>query len=102
MTIRRLDRLGYSEIVCDFLSEVRGKGLMLSPVELELVASWEAEGIPVEVVCRGLLMGRQSHERAHPGVRPPHRLSYYAGAVRDAWRAHREQAVGRHEEEEEG
>ena len=73
---------------------------MLSPIEMELVDTWEAEGIPAEVVCRGLVMGLESHEKKRPGVRPPHRLSYYAPAVAEAWRAHRERAIGRSSEDE--
>ena len=100
MTIRRVDRIGYSDLVCDFFSEIRGQGLMLSPLDQSLVESWEKEGIPVEVVCRGIVLGKESHERSRPGVRLPQRLSYYAPAVAEAWRAHKERAVGGRRREE--
>ncbi len=97
MTVRRAERLTYAEVVSDFFLDLRGSGLMLSPADLELVDRWKAESIPVEVVCRGLKMGRESHARLRPGVRPPQNLSYYASAVEEAWRAFRERRVGRGE-----
>lgn len=94
MTVRRADRLSYADLVTDYFTELRGRGLMLSPADLEWVDRWEAEGIPVEVVCRGLKLGAERHEATRPGARPPQHLGYYAPAVADAFRAHREGGVG--------
>ncbi len=95
MALRQARRLGYLELVTDFFTGLQGRGLMLSPVDTELVHRWEARGIPVEVVCRGLQASVEAHQLLRPGVPPPHRLAYYAAAVDEAFRAAREKAVGR-------
>lgn len=94
MTLRREDKLGYADIICDFFCELKGSGLILSPGDLDIVSDWEKKKIPVEVVCRGLVLGRESHEKNRPNVPPPHNLSYYRQAVMKAWKAHRERVVG--------
>ena len=95
MAIRLASRTGYLELVTDFFTERVGRGLLLSPVEIDLVEQWQARGIPVEVVCRGIAAAVEAYELAHPGRRPPRTLRYYAGAVDDAVRAAREKALGR-------
>lgn len=95
MAVRQSQRVGYLEIVTDVFAEVRGSGVLLSPVDVEQVRAWEAAGVPVEVVCRGLVQGAEAYLEAHPGLRPPRHLAYYAGAVADALKAAREKAVGR-------
>jgi hypothetical protein len=101
MTVRRADRLTYADLVTDFFTEIRGRGLMLSPADLDWVTRWESEGIPVEVVCRGLKAAVEHHAAKRPGARPPQRLGYYAPAVADAFRAHLERSVGGRPREEE-
>lgn len=95
MTVRRAHRTGYLELVTDFFVTLRARGLMLSAADLSLVESWKGEGIPAEVVCRGLQMGLESHGRARPGVPPPRHLAYYAGSVAEAALVAREKSLGR-------
>lgn len=97
MALRQAHRVGYVEIVTDFFTGIRGRGLVLSPAELDLVRAWEARGIPAEVVCRGIEMGVVAAEAVRPGRPPPQRLAYYSASVEEAFRAAREKAVGREE-----
>ena len=101
MAIRLASRTGYLELVTDFFTERVGRGLLLSPVEIEWVDRWQRRGIPPEVVCRGIAAAAEAYEQAHPGRRPPRTLRYYVGAVEDAARAAREKAVGRRTREAE-
>ena len=46
--------LDYGAVVAEYFLALRGVGLLLSPLDEELVAEWERRGIPVAVVCRGI------------------------------------------------
>ncbi|MBX5484450.1 MAG: hypothetical protein IRZ16_21730 [Myxococcaceae bacterium] len=57
----------FEEMVQDCFLAHRGAGLMLSPLDVELVMAWSADGIPFEVVARGI---RKAAERALWDARP--------------------------------
>src|SRR5688500_13002929 len=44
----------FEELVQDYFVAFRGSGLMLSPLDGELVSAWAALGVPFEVVARGI------------------------------------------------
>jgi hypothetical protein len=44
----------FEELVQDYFLAVRGAGLMLSALDTELLTSWAREGVPFEVVARGI------------------------------------------------
>lgn len=86
--------LCYETVVSEYFLGLRGAGLMLSPLDLELVRSWELRGVPVPVVCRGLRRGLEDALRDRPGSPPPRALRAYRLCVEDEWRAYRTQRVG--------
>ena len=51
------DQLSYRQLVAEYYLELRGAGLMLSPLDAEQVADWERRGVPIAVVCRGMRRG---------------------------------------------
>lgn len=57
----------FEELVQDYFLAVRGAGLMLSALDTELLTSWAREGVPFEVVARGI---QRSAERALWDARP--------------------------------
>ena len=57
----------FEELVQDFFLAVRGSGLMLSALDTELLAAWAAQGVPFEVVARGI---SRSAEKALWDARP--------------------------------
>jgi len=57
----------FEELVQDYFLAVRGAGLMLSALDTELLTSWAREGVPFEVVARGIT---RSAERALWDSRP--------------------------------
>lgn len=77
-----------AEVERAFLRAV-GRGIMLSPRDLDLVERWDRAGLPVEVVLAGI-------ERAFDGrpARPVRGLAYVVGAVEDAAKAWRARSVG--------
>jgi hypothetical protein len=84
--------LGYAAVVTEYFLALRGAGLLVSPLDEELVAEWERRGVPVAVVCRGLRDGMEAaRERGGPGPRSIRALRL---AVEDAWRAYRGGRVG--------
>ena len=57
----------FEELVQDYFLAVRGAGLMLSALDAELLTSWAREGVPFEVVARGIT---RSAEKALWDTRP--------------------------------
>jgi hypothetical protein len=84
--------LGYQAVVAEYFLGLRGAGLLLSPLDQELVAEWERRGLPVPVVCRGLRHGMAALAEERRG--PPRSLRALRFAVEDEWRAYQSGRVG--------
>jgi hypothetical protein len=87
------DTLDYQAVVAEYFLALRGAGLLLSPLDQDLVAEWERRGLPVPIVCRGLRRGveRLAEERPPRPVRSVRALRF---AVEDEWRAYQSGRVG--------
>ena len=48
------EHASFEELVADAFAAFRGTGVMLSPLDAELVTDWSARQIPFEVIARGL------------------------------------------------
>ncbi|KFA94349.1 hypothetical protein [Archangium violaceum] len=57
----------FEELVQDYFLAIRGSGLMLSALDVELLTSWAEQGVPFEVVARGIT---RSAEKAMWDARP--------------------------------
>jgi len=87
--------LDYQRAVTEYFLSLRGAGIMLPPLDLEQVRSWERRGLPLAVVCRGLRHGFETALRTRPaGTPPPRALRAYRLAVEDEWRAYRRDRLG--------
>ncbi len=84
--------LDYETVVAERFLALRGSGLMLSPLDQEVVAGWERRGIPVAVVCRGLRRGMEDLAARRAGG--PRSIRALRLAVEDEWRAYRHGRVG--------
>jgi hypothetical protein len=84
--------LDYRAVVAEYFLGLRGSGLMLSPIDQEVVADWERRGIPVPVVCRGLRRGAEELSAHRTGG--PRSIRTLRGAVEDEWHAYRGARVG--------
>lgn len=84
--------LDYPAVVAEYFLGLRGSGLMLSPLDQELVADWERRGIPVAIVCRGLRRGLEDLAERRAG--PPRSMRALRFAVEDEWHAYRDARVG--------
>ncbi len=95
MSLIPAGELSYAALVSEFFLQLRGTGLLLSPLDLELVAEWERRGVPASVVCRGMRRGWDDlvRDRA-PGAAPPRSLRALRGFVEEEWRAYRDGRVG--------
>src|SRR5512138_2870406 len=86
------DALDYQAVVAEYFLGLRGSGLMLSPLDQEVVAEWERRGVPVAIVCRGLRRGLEDlAERRAGGPRSIRALRF---AVEDEWDGYRAHRVG--------
>ncbi|HEX9050737.1 MAG TPA: hypothetical protein VF841_09415, partial [Anaeromyxobacter sp.] len=84
--------LDYRTVVTEYFLGLRGSGLMLSPLDGDVVADWERRGVPIAIVCRGLRRGLEDlAERRASGPRSIRALRF---AVEDEWGAYRAQRVG--------
>ncbi len=90
------DSASYHELVQDCFLAFRGAGLMLSPLDAELVDTWADQGVPVEVVARGI---RRAAEAAlfdaREGVPAMRSLRACKREVEAEIRKHRGKSAGR-------
>jgi hypothetical protein len=84
--------LDYQAVVAEYFLGLRGSGLMLSPLDQEIVADWERRGLPIAVVCRGLRRGLEDLAERRAGG--PRSIRALRLAVEDEWHAYREGRVG--------
>jgi hypothetical protein len=84
--------LDYPAAIAEYFLGLRGAGLMLSPLDQELVLAWERRGVPVAIVCRGIRRGLE--DLAERGEREPRSLRALRFAVEDEWHAYRAARVG--------
>jgi hypothetical protein len=84
--------LDYRAVVTEYFLGLRRSGLMLSPLDQEIVADWERRGVPVAIVCRGLRRGMD--DLAERGGGAPRSLRALRLGVEDEWRAYRAARVG--------
>jgi hypothetical protein len=82
----------YQAVVAEYFLGLRGAGLLVSPLDEELVADWERRGLPVAVVCRGIRRGFEA--QAEVRGPPPRSIRAVRFAVEDEWRAYRSGRVG--------
>lgn len=94
--------VSFEERVQDYFLAVRGSGLMLSALDVELLSEWSRSGVPFEVVARGI---RRSAERALFDARPGEPILRSLRACRRQVEAeigrHRSRAAGQHEKKRE-
>jgi hypothetical protein len=86
------ESLGYQAVIAEFFLGLRGAGLLVSPLDQELVAEWERRGLPPAVVCRGIRHGVEA--AAERRAAPPRSIRAVRLAVEDEWRAYRSGRVG--------
>jgi len=84
--------LDYQAVIGEYFLGLRGAGLMLSPLDQELLADWERRGLPVAVVCRGLRRGLEDLAERRAGS--PRSIRVLRFAVEDEWRAYQHGRVG--------
>lgn len=87
------EELHYPIVVAEFFLALHGRGLLLSPLDEELIAEWEKRGLPVPVVCRGIRRGIEVFREEVP-VRTVRSLRTLRGFVEEEWRAYRSGQVG--------
>lgn len=87
--------LSYQAVAAEYFLGLRGAGLMISPLDQELVAEWERRGLPVAIVCLGLRRGLEAMaDRNPPGAPLPRSIRALRFAVEDEWHAYRQSRVG--------
>jgi hypothetical protein len=87
--------LSYATLVSEFFLQLRGSGLLLSPLDLEVVAEWERRGLPAAVVCRGMRRGWDELQASRaPGAAAPRSIRALRGFVEEEWRVYRDGRVG--------
>jgi hypothetical protein len=88
------DALSYQALVAEYFLQLRGAGLLLSPLDQELVAEWERRGVPSSVVCRGMRRGWETVTAERAPAAAPRSLRALRGFVEEEWRAYRDGRVG--------
>ena len=89
------ENASFEELVQECFLTHRGAGLMLSPLDVQLIGEWAEAGIPFEVVARGV---RKAAEKAlwdaRPGEPVLHTLRACRRSVETEIRRYRARAAG--------
>jgi hypothetical protein len=84
--------LGYQTVVTEYFLGLRGAGLLVSPLDEELIGEWERRGLPVAVVCRGLRRGLE--DLVEDRRQAPRSIRALRFAVEAEWHAYQAGRVG--------
>ncbi len=88
----------YAELVSECFLAHRGTGLMLSPLDVELIGQWQSRGIPFEIVARGIRRAAESALfHAVPGEAPLRSLRACRKQVEAEYRRYAGRAAGKTE-----
>lgn len=91
----------FEELVQDCFVAFRGSGLMLSPLDGELVSAWAAQGVPFEVVARGIRGAAEAALwDARPGEPALRSVRACRRKVEAEIRKYLDRAAGAHREDE--
>ena len=82
----------YVETIADLFIRLRGRSLMLAPLDTQLIQDWREKAIPLHVVVRSIeeVMGNHRRRRVRS-------LSYCAEEVEASYAEWLELRVGAHE-----
>jgi hypothetical protein len=86
--------LRYLEEVEAFFLARRGRGLMISPADAQILRELEEAGVPTAVVCRGIARAFEAHE-GRPNDAPPRSVRACLPFVEEEVRRWRAKEVGR-------
>ncbi len=75
MSLIPADEIGYVDYVAEYFLAHKGRGASLSPLDVDLVRRYEGEGVPFEVVCRGIERAFEVRRRHGREATPQLRLS---------------------------
>jgi hypothetical protein len=95
MAVIPRDELSFTRIVEQYFLALKGRGLMISAVDLARIRAWEQTGVPIRAVCEAIRSAFDRHQARHgEQARPPESLSFCSRAVNRAIKAWREANVG--------
>jgi hypothetical protein len=89
-----MDEADYASTIADTFIRLRGNGLVLSSLDLELIDSWRQKAIPLHVAVNAIeeVMGNRGR-----ATRPVRSLSYCSEEVEARYAEWLEGRVGAHE-----
>jgi hypothetical protein len=91
--------LSYLEKVESFFVKKRKKGLIISPKDWLVIEKWQQEGIPLDIVLKGIENTFKNVDSSTIGGKSKiHRLSYCEAEIRNLWEK-KAAAPGTNEEE---
>src|SRR5258706_1292354 len=91
-----MTRFDYFDDIQDKFIELRGKALILSPLDWELMESWKDQGVPLQIVIAAIDEVFKSHA-ARKARRPIGSLSYCKPEVEARFAEWKESRVGANE-----
>ncbi len=93
MTLINVDDMHYVNYIEQTYLYYRQCGTHLSPLEYDLIYSWETDRIPVEVVCRTLSTINENCKLQNKTY--PHSLLYFKRPVKETFKAYLAKQVGK-------
>ena len=102
MSLINRDNLNYLSCIEQYFLSLIKKGVSLSPLDYQIIRSWEKRGIPLSVACSGLKRGIESFVKANGPYKPlPRSIKYCEAPVENEFINYKRRKVGAHLREEE-
>ncbi|MDY6853772.1 MAG: hypothetical protein SWO11_03540 [Thermodesulfobacteriota bacterium] len=97
------DNLNYLSCIEQYFLSLIKKGVSLSPLDYQIIRSWEKRGIPLSIACSGIKRGIESFIKANGPYKPlPRSIKYCEIPVENEFINYKRIKIGTHLREEEG
>ncbi len=102
MSLINRDNLNYLSCIEQYFLSLIKIGVSLSPLDYQIIRSWERRGIPLSVACSGIKRGIESFVKANSPYKPlPRSIKYCENPVENEFVNYKRLKVGAHLRKEE-
>ena len=102
MSLINRDNLNYLSSIEQYFLSLINTGVSLSPLDYQIIRSWEKRGIPLSVACSGIKRGIESFVKANGPYKPlPRSIKYCENPVENEFINYKRLKIGAHLRKEE-
>ena len=97
MSLINRNNLNYLSCVEQYFLSLTKTGTALSPLDYQIIKSWEKRGIPLNIACNAIKRGIESFKKTHGFNKPlPKSIKYCENLVEEDFVNYKGRKVGAH------